>query len=227
VSDLLIVEDDETIAAGLADALRSQGHQVRVQPTAAGALAECRAAPPELVLLDLGLPDLDGVELCRRLRRVVPQAVVVVLTARTDEVDVVVSLDAGADDYLTKPVRLGELLARVRAHLRRPAAGPDTADVLQVGVLQMDTAARRVTVDGVEVPLRSKEYELLGRLIRDVGRAVSRDTLMRDVWDAHWYGSSKTLDVHVASLRRRLAATSPAAPTITTLRGHGYRLDGD
>lgn len=229
MSDLLVVEDDPAIAAGLAAALRGQGHTVRVEGTGRGALAACASRAPRLVLLDLGLPDVDGVEVCRRLRSLVPDVVIVVLTARTEEIDVVVALDAGADDHLAKPVRLAELQARVRAHLRRAPAADGAAATRRIGPLVVDTAARRVTVAGREVPLRAKEYELLERLARDAGRALSRETLMRDVWDDHWAGSTKTLDVHVAAVRRRLAeAASGAAdpvPTITTLRGHGYRLE--
>jgi DNA-binding response OmpR family regulator len=153
--------------------------------------------------------------------------VLVVLTARTDEMDVVVGLEAGADDYLTKPFRFGELLARVRAHLRRQAVVPPSQEHLVVGRLRLDAAARRVTIDDVEVPLRTKEFELLARLAADAGNAVSREALMADVWDAHWYGSTKTLDVHVAALRRKLAAAAgtDAPPPITTLRGHGYRME--
>ena len=149
------------------------------------------------------------------------------LTARSEEMDVVVGLEAGADDYLTKPFRFTELLARVRAHLRRNAGPVPGQTILTVGDLVVDVAARRVTLGGVEVPLRTKEFELLARLAVDAGVAVSRDTLMADVWDAHWYGSTKTLDVHVAALRRKLGALpGPAVPPhVTTLRGHGYRME--
>jgi DNA-binding response OmpR family regulator len=152
--------------------------------------------------------------------------VLVMLTARRDEMDVVVGLEAGADDYLTKPVRLGELLARVRAHLRRGPSGASGQPEIAVGALRVDVAGRRVSVSGVEVPLRTKEFDLLARLAQEPGVAVSREALMTDVWDEHWYGSTKTLDVHIAALRRKLAAgANPQAPRISTLRGHGYRLE--
>ncbi len=232
MADLLVVEDDETIGSALTSGLRAHGHAISWQRTARGALDAVAGRAFDLVLLDLGLPDLDGIEVCRRVRAAQPGAVIVVLTARAEEMDVVVGLEAGADDYLTKPFRFGELLARVRAHLRRSAVLPPAQAVLTIGDLVVDAAARRVTVGGVEVPLRTKEFDLLSRLAADAGAAVSREALMEDVWDAHWFGSTKTLDVHVAALRRKLAnghdgaASAPSGrPVISTLRGHGYRLE--
>ncbi|GHF70690.1 DNA-binding response OmpR family regulator [Amycolatopsis bartoniae] len=223
---LLLVEDDETIGRVLDSSLRRHGFSVRWERTGRGGLGAAAGQDFDLVLLDLGLPDLDGVEVCRRLRAGQPQTVLVILTARQDEMDVIVGLEAGADDYLTKPVRLGELLARVRAHLRRGAAA--ASGELEVGPLRIDVPARRVYLDGTEVPLRAKEFDLLARLAGSPGAAVSRDELMTDVWDAHWYGSTKTLDVHIAALRRKLADAAPSearVPRISTLRGHGYRLE--
>ncbi len=226
---LLVVEDDETIGDALRTSLRTHDHDVRWERTGRGALAVGTGPPADLVLLDLGLPDLDGVEVCRQLRARLPAAVLVILTARTEEMDVVVGLEAGADDYLTKPIRLAELHARIRAHLRRDAAVPRDEQATPIGDLLVDPAARRVTVAGRELAMRAKEFDLLARLAAEPGRAVSRETLMADVWDENWFGSTKTLDVHVAALRRKLAEAADGAkarvPSISTLRGHGYRLE--
>jgi DNA-binding response OmpR family regulator len=231
VGRLLVVEDDETIGSLLQVGLESHGHAVTWVRGGRSALREATLAEYDLVLLDLGLPDLDGVEVCRQLRDRQPGCVLVMLTARMDEMDVVVGLEAGADDYLTKPFRLAELRARVGAHLRRGPTQAERNAVRTVGALVVDTAARRARVGAAEISLRAKEFDLLARLAADPGVALSRETLMSDVWDEHWSGSTKTLDVHVAALRRRLddAATDrDVAPVrITTVRGHGYRLEKD
>jgi DNA-binding response OmpR family regulator len=222
---ILLVEDDAAISVPLARALEGQGYLVRAAADGAQALdLSLEPPPPDLVLLDLGLPDLDGVEVARRLRERLPQAVVVMLTARSAEVDVVVGLDAGADDYVTKPFGLAELLARVRAHLRRGVPDERAAPV-QLGGLVVDFAGRRCTVDDVDVHLRPREFDLLAELVRRAGEAVSRDELMTNVWDAHWYGSTKTLDMHVSALRRKIAAAGGDASRLTTLRGYGYRFE--
>jgi DNA-binding response OmpR family regulator len=225
---ILLVEDDPTIGEVLTSSLRSHGHEVLWARTGATGLKLSAEAPVDLVLLDLGLPDIDGVEVCRQLRRQQPGCVLVMLTARSEEMDVVVGLEAGADDYLVKPVRLTEFHARIRAHLRRSDGGPAAPPVHAVGDLVVDMARRRITLAGRELPLRPKELDLLARLAVQPEVALSREQLMAEVWDANWFGSTKTLDVHVAALRRKMrdaAATGAQVPRIVTVRGHGFRLD--
>ena len=219
---ILIVEDDEGIGANLQRAFSSDTTTVSWARTAAGALVMAKEEPPDLILLDLGLPDGDGVDVCRTLLVDQPALPIIILTARDTEIDVVVGLDSGAVDYVTKPFRLAELSARVRTHLRRVSRDDDR---IEVGELVVDRAARRAVLAGVALDLRAKEFDLLARLAEAAGSALRRDDLMTDVWDEHWFGSTKTLDVTVSSLRRKLDEAKPAAVVITTLRGVGYRLE--
>jgi DNA-binding response OmpR family regulator len=217
---ILLVEDDDAIATGLARVLDSQGYAVR--RLARGGPAPAAAADMDLVVLDLGLPDVDGIDVCRKLRAARPELAILILTARDQELDVVAGLDAGADDYLIKPFRLSELLARVRAHLRRAAAAApvDPDPELRARDIVIDRAARRAWRAGAPLELRPKEFDLLALLVAEAGRAVTRERIMRDVWDTEWLGSTKTLDTHILALRSKLGAEA-----ITTLRGVGYRLE--
>ncbi|GAA1560500.1 response regulator transcription factor [Kribbella hippodromi] len=228
---VVIVEDDEAIGRLLERALTGNGYLAFWSRSGRSGLAVARREQAEVVLLDLGLPDVDGVDLARRLRSDLPALLLVMLTARGDEIDIVSGLDAGADDYLVKPFSLTVLLARLRAHLRRRPAERVDGPVAIAG-LTVDTAARRCTVAGEELVLRPKEYELLETLVLNAGAAMSREDLMAKVWDENWFGSTKTLDVTIASLRRRLESAAKHAglslnqlPAVSTLRGHGYRLD--
>lgn len=223
---ILLVEDDEGIARALAGALGTQGYDVTHVTTGAAAL-ETVSAATDAVVLDLGLPDVDGLDVCRRLRAEhgvdLP---ILVLTARSDETDVVVGLDAGADDYVTKPFRLAELQARLRALLRR-ADRRRSGTVLTAQDVRVDPAARRAWRGDEELDLTPKEFDLLGVLVRDAGVVVTREELMREVWDTEWFGNTKTLDMHVSTLRRKLG-DDPERPTyVTTVRGVGLRFEVD
>jgi DNA-binding response OmpR family regulator len=218
---LLIVEDDPAIGSNLERALTNAGYRC----SRAESVAQAREVTvvPSLVLLDLGLPDGDGLDLANELLTRWPGVPIIMLTARADEMDVVIGLDTGAVDYVTKPFRLAELLARVRAHLRE--APERETPVFEDGPLRVDTGARRVTLGGQEIALRAKEFDLLVQLISHRGNVVTREDLMSRVWDEHWFGSTKTLDVHIAALRRRLGEEAGAPSRITALRGVGYRWE--
>ena len=223
---LLVVEDDAAIGAELAEALRVHGYEPVWVQSGEAAVESAASVIPDLVLLDLGLPDMDGVTVCRRLRAGLPYTVIVALTARTQEFEIVMALDAGADDYLTKPFRLTELLARLRAHLRRQVPPQEDRSV-SVGRLRLDLLARRAYVAEDEVALRPKEFDLLVALAGRAGEVVTREQLMDEVWDANWFGPTKTLDVHVFALRRKLADHGEDPQRITTVRGRGYRYEAD
>jgi DNA-binding response OmpR family regulator len=218
---LLVVEDDRTIGEPLVEALGREGFAVRWVESGGEALAALDDI--DLVLLDLGLPDLDGAEVCRRLRSrsTVP---IIVLTARDDDVERVLLLETGADDYVLKPFGFRELVARIRAVRRRSTitnGGDRSPGPRGAAGLVVDGRSRRVQLDGVEVDLTPKEFDLLALLASEPGRAFSRDQIIREVWDEHWWGPTKTLDVHISALRKKLGPR----PWFTTLRGVGYRLD--
>lgn len=213
-----LVEDDPSIGPALARTLEAEGHVVHAARSVVE--ADGLTGHPDLLLLDLGLPDGDGLDLCRRLSERHPRMRTVIITARTSEIDIVLGLDAGAIDYITKPFRLSELLARIRAQLR------DRSQTrIAIGELTIDTKARRVRILDREVDLRPREFDLLARLAADAGAVVHREVLMNDVWDEHWFGDTKTLDVHIAALRRRLGEAPGEPSRITTVRGVGYRLE--
>jgi two-component system, OmpR family, response regulator RegX3 len=212
---VLIVEDEDAIAQPLAEGLRRDGFEVERAATGAAAL---EAPEPDLVLLDLRLPDIDGLDVCRRLRER-SDVPIIVVTARGEEADRVVGLELGADDYVVKPFGLRELVARIRAVTRR-GRERSRRGVFEAGGLEVDVRTRRARLGGRELDLTPKEFDLLTALVRDPGAAVSRRRLLEDVWETSWYGSAKTIDVHVAALRRKLGDAS----LIETVRGVGFRL---
>jgi two-component system response regulator RegX3 len=222
---ILVVEDERSIAEPLAEALRRETFEVHVAGTAAAGLEAFAARKPDLVLLDVMLPDGDGRDVLREIRRV-SRVPVVMLTARSEEMDRVLGLELGADDYVTKPFSAAELVARMRAVLRRTAVEPEaeTAGVLEGGDVTMNLDTRGVTGGGKSIDLTVKEFELLRVLLENAGKLVKRDELVSAVWDPNWFGSTKTLDVHISSLRKKLG-DDPAAPRyIHTVRGVGFRF---
>jgi two-component system, OmpR family, response regulator RegX3 len=221
---ILVVEDEESISTPFAEALRRAGFEPLIANTAAGALELAASEEPDLVMLDLALPDGDGRDVCRELRRS-SDVPIVMLTARGTEMDKIVGLELGADDYVVKPFSAAEVISRIRAVLRRSAPRDGAPEKpLRVGELQLDPAARTARLDGEDLDLSRKEFDLLAELMRNAGRVVSREDLMSKVWDTNWFGSTKTLDVHIGWLRRKLG-DDPARPSyIETVRGVGFRF---
>src|SRR3954451_2287615 len=223
---ILLVEDERSIAEPLGAALERDGFDPQIAGTVAEALDQARRSEPDLILLDVMLPDGSGFDVCRVLRAS-SRVPIIMLTARGEEADRVVGLELGADDYVVKPFSAREVVARIRAVLRRTAVpeiggeGP-----LEIGSLRLDPARHEVTRDGEALELSRKEFELLHLLMRNAGSVVTRDRLIDEVWDPNWFGSTKTLDVHVSGIRRKLG-DDPADPRyLHTVRGVGFRFSG-
>ena len=226
VGQLLLVEDDAAIRDALIRALSERGHVVTSTPAAMVALQQVLRAPPDAVLLDLGLPDLGGHEALRMIRSVsaVP---VLVITARDDEAEIVRALDAGADDYVIKPFGADQIEARIRAVLRRAEAGvPKAGGPLEVGGLRLDARAHEVTLDGVGLDLSRREFELLHYLTAHAGQVVTRRDLLTHVWRMPYGGADRTVDVHLSWLRRKLGETAQRPRYLHTVRGVGIKLCG-
>lgn len=222
---ILIVEDEASLSEPLSYLLTREGYETRVAADGIEALAEFDRAGADLVLLDLMLPGLPGTEVCRELRQrsSVP---IIMLTAKDSEVDIVVGLELGADDYVTKPYSTRELLARIRAVLRRRVDDEDLDDsVLEAGSVRMDIDRHQVTVDGREVAMPLKEFELLELLLRNAGRVLTRGQLIDRVWGADYFGDTKTLDVHVKRVRSKIEPDPSNPRMLVTVRGLGYRFE--
>ncbi len=220
MSRILVVEDDLEIAGPLIRSLQGAGYSVALVGDGKVAVDKVKNTKPDLIILDLGLPTMDGLDVCRSIRAYSMDTPILILTARSSELDLVVGLDAGADDYLTKPFRTSELLARIRA-LQRRTSGGEVIELIGDSI-RLDTEARVCWVSEVEVPLTSTEYVLLELLMRNAGRVVSRQQILRDVWNTDWSGSTKNLDMHVSALRRKLG---DARHHVATVRGLGFRFD--
>ena len=223
---VLLVEDEPSIAEPLAEAIGREGFETKVAGTVAESLALAAQIEPDLVLLDVMLPDGSGFDVCRELRQR-SQVPIIMLTARGEETDRIVGLELGADDYIVKPFSAREVVARIRAVLRRAGEGAAAPDgPIEIGPLRLDRARRGAVLDGEELDLTRKEFELLELLMSEAGSVITRERLIDEVWDVNWFGSTKTLDVHVSGLRRKLADSSHSPRFIHTVRGVGFRFAG-
>lgn len=219
---VLVVEDDDSVADGIVDGLQNASFEALRVATGADALTAVASWAPDLILLDLGLPDMEGTDVCRAIRAT-SQTPIIVVSARGEEIDRVISLEMGADDYVVKPFGMRELVARIRAVLRRigaTAAEPAPAAQRSFGPLLLDVRAQRVSLNGVDVHLTPKEFELLVYLSDDPGAVFRRGDILHDVWDTNWYGTTKTLDAHIAAIRKKLG--NPL--WIESVRGVGFRF---
>jgi two-component system response regulator RegX3 len=222
---ILLVEDETSITEPLAEALRSEGFDTEVAGTVAQAL-ELARRDPDLVLLDVMLPDGSGLDVCRELRSR-SQVPIIMLTARGEESDRIVGLELGADDYVVKPFSAREVVARIRAVLRRADAPEPTEDgPIEIGGLRLDPSRREALLAGEALELSRKEFDLLHLLMRNAGSVVSRERLIDEVWDPNWFGSTKTLDVHVSGIRRKLSDDPSRPRYLHTVRGVGFRFSG-
>jgi DNA-binding response OmpR family regulator len=224
---ILVIEDELTLANNLSDKLRGEGYSVMLSMDGEDGLTKVRAEHPDLVVLDIMLPGLDGLSLCRIIRRdpTTAHIPIIMVTARGTEVDKIVGLESGADDYVVKPVALGEFLARVRAILRRPSGRTVTQDELSSDDLEVSLTGRRVHKNGVEVQLSNKEFDLLAELMRNKGVVLSRDLILTKVWGYDYFVDKRTVDVHIRWLREKLEDDASNPRRIVTVRGVGYRFE--
>lgn len=226
MTTILLVEDDERISEPLLRVLGTEGYEVVHAPTGYDGLEAVATRKPDLMLLDLTLPDIDGLDVCRKVREDRPEMPIIMLTARAEEMDVIVGLGAGADDYVPKPFRLAELVARIKARLRIASAAHQMPRELVGGPLRVNTESRRAYLDGNELELTSKEFDLLALLMSKPDATFTREQIMATVWDENYWGSTRTLDTHISTLRRKIGDDTDPPSLIVTVRGVGFRFEG-
>lgn len=226
MTTILLVEDDERISEPLLRVLGAEGFEVVHSDNGNDGLAAVQTRRPDLMLLDLTLPDIDGLDVCRKVREDRPEMPIIMLTARAEEMDVIVGLGAGADDYVPKPFRLAELVARIKARLRVAQAAHQMPRELVGGPLRVNTESRRAYLHDTELDLTSKEFDLLALLMSKPDATFTREQIMSTVWDENYWGSTRTLDTHVSTLRRKIGDDTDPPTLIVTVRGVGFRFEG-